>query len=232
MFLGEISVGEMKRKSKVIKNTLNPNWNQNFVFYSDNPEKIVFQVFDRDRVGSDDPLGVASLETLTFFEKEEASANGVIYQGNLKLSKTSRGSIQIKLLMRKLSPLKTERLLQQALQNLKTLSSASAKNIDSNELILKLDEQNKIIDELKKKLKDEQAEIIAHLSKISLLEKEVSTLKNHKKNLEEQLRNKSSTSVGGEPFAVEGTSAFEGVVFQNEHNSPFCVVCGNPCTIM
>jgi hypothetical protein len=224
----------MKRKSKVIKNTLNPNWNQNFVFYSDDPEKIIFRVFDRDRVGSDDPLGVASLETSTFFEKEEASASGVIYQGNLKLSKASRGSIQIKILMRKLSPLKTERLLQQALQNLKTLSSASPKTADSNELILKVDEQTKIIDELKKKLKDEQAEVIAHLSKVSLLDQEVSTLKNQKKNLEVQLRNKSSTSLslGGEPFAIEGTSAFEGTVFQNEHNSPFCVVCGHQCTIM
>jgi hypothetical protein len=204
------------------------------LFYSDHPEKIAFKVFDKDRLGSDDPLGEAVLETDSYFQEEEATSNGVMYEGTLKLSKVARGSIQIKVLFRKLSPLRTERLLHQAQQNLKLLSSNSPDQSIHTELLNKIDSQTKVIEDLSAQLKGEQVEVMSHLKKIAILEEELLRVKSDKKLLEDLLANQNISppvpAFAGESFSVESTAVMQGLAI--EQNSPFCVVCGHQCTIM
>jgi len=52
-----------KCKTKIIKKTCNPSWQQSFVFkiYDKLPEFLHFEVFDWDYIGADDTLGTASL---------------------------------------------------------------------------------------------------------------------------------------------------------------------------
>jgi Ca2+-dependent lipid-binding protein len=56
-----------KWKTKKIKQNLNPYWNETFQLTADKPlektTKILFKVFDYDRLKSDDPLGTVEFST-------------------------------------------------------------------------------------------------------------------------------------------------------------------------
>merc|ERR1712227_442283 len=60
-----ISYGELKLKSNVLKNNLNPEWNfDNVLTISDNISKeILLEVYDKDTVSKDDFMGKISLPT-------------------------------------------------------------------------------------------------------------------------------------------------------------------------
>ncbi|KAL7721007.1 Synaptotagmin [Entamoeba marina] len=51
--------GSKQMKTKVADPSLNPVWNQTFSCKVNINEKVVFNVFDHDRIGKDDPLGDA-----------------------------------------------------------------------------------------------------------------------------------------------------------------------------
>jgi len=69
-----ITVGELgakklpKQKSSVIEYTLNPVWNESFVFEANRTDVVTINVFDKDAIGSDDPLGriQVRLDTLMY----------------------------------------------------------------------------------------------------------------------------------------------------------------------
>eukprot|EP00475_Leptophrys_vorax_P022775 TRINITY_DN3098_c2_g1_i2.p1 TRINITY_DN3098_c2_g1~~TRINITY_DN3098_c2_g1_i2.p1 ORF type:complete len:382 (-),score=102.99 TRINITY_DN3098_c2_g1_i2:102-1247(-) len=115
-----ITVGSVKKRSRTVERTLNPAWDQTFMFFSDNPETILFNVWDWDQIGRNDPMGEAELETLSFFNMREV-LNGVSHECTLPLKKVSQGLIKVKVSFRKFAPLRTEKLLQQASQNLEVL---------------------------------------------------------------------------------------------------------------
>ena len=117
---GVITIGSMKKRSRTVEKSLNPVWDQTFIFFSDNPETILFNLWDWDQIGRNDPMGEAELETLSFFNMKEV-LNGVSHECTLPLKKVSQGSIKVKVSFRKFAPLRTEKLLQQALQNLDVL---------------------------------------------------------------------------------------------------------------
>lgn len=66
---GDINIDSVLTKTK--KKTLNPVWNEEFVFrVKPNEHKLVFQVFDENRLTRDDFLGMVEL-TLTNLPKEQ-----------------------------------------------------------------------------------------------------------------------------------------------------------------
>eukprot|EP01089_Gocevia_fonbrunei_P001442 TRINITY_DN1132_c0_g1_i3.p1 TRINITY_DN1132_c0_g1~~TRINITY_DN1132_c0_g1_i3.p1 ORF type:complete len:389 (-),score=107.98 TRINITY_DN1132_c0_g1_i3:292-1458(-) len=53
-------------KTKTIKRSLNPQWNETFVFNSANPtDSLSISIYDWDRFGKDDPLGNVSIQLST-----------------------------------------------------------------------------------------------------------------------------------------------------------------------
>jgi FtsZ-binding cell division protein ZapB len=153
-----MTVGGMSRRSETKKKTLNPKWDQKFVLYSDNPETILFHCFDWDRASKDDPLGDAELQTLNFFAMKEVTTTGVVYEGTLALKNVARGSIKVKITFRKLAPLRTEKLLQQAEQNLKVLiASRTGKGggaVFSEEKVKEYEHLKVLVEEQQKEVDD------------------------------------------------------------------------------
>eukprot|EP00475_Leptophrys_vorax_P034069 TRINITY_DN54521_c0_g1_i1.p1 TRINITY_DN54521_c0_g1~~TRINITY_DN54521_c0_g1_i1.p1 ORF type:complete len:349 (+),score=115.54 TRINITY_DN54521_c0_g1_i1:87-1133(+) len=114
-----ITVAGLQRKSKTIKKTLNPKWDQVFVFYSDTPEKILFNVFDWDLGGNDDNLGDCEIDSAPYFTMKDVSGHGVVYENTLSLRNVPKGWIKVKIVFRRLFPLVTEKKLHRAEADLK-----------------------------------------------------------------------------------------------------------------
>merc|ERR1712223_445439 len=68
-----ISYGELKLKSNVVKNNINPEWNfDNVLTISDNISKeILLEVYDKDTVSKDDFMGKISLPTSEVIKLQE-----------------------------------------------------------------------------------------------------------------------------------------------------------------
>merc|ERR1712128_59762 len=58
-----VNFGSFSSKSKKVKNTLNPAWNHEITLDIDrlSPKQIEFQLFDWERFGKDEPMGIVSL---------------------------------------------------------------------------------------------------------------------------------------------------------------------------
>eukprot|EP01088_Endostelium_zonatum_P011131 TRINITY_DN2497_c0_g1_i1.p1 TRINITY_DN2497_c0_g1~~TRINITY_DN2497_c0_g1_i1.p1 ORF type:complete len:284 (+),score=74.06 TRINITY_DN2497_c0_g1_i1:58-909(+) len=57
-----ITVGQSKQKTKVVKRNLNPSWNETFTFNCHPTDHVLFQIMDWDRFGKDDCIGQANVE--------------------------------------------------------------------------------------------------------------------------------------------------------------------------
>eukprot|EP01088_Endostelium_zonatum_P010922 TRINITY_DN2461_c0_g1_i2.p1 TRINITY_DN2461_c0_g1~~TRINITY_DN2461_c0_g1_i2.p1 ORF type:complete len:334 (-),score=87.77 TRINITY_DN2461_c0_g1_i2:135-1088(-) len=83
-----IEIGNQKHKTSTIKKNLNPTWNQTFVFHVAPTDTVRIQVWDWDRFGKDDVIGVTSTSISDL-------ARGVEKTVWLSLSLTTKGkSIQ------------------------------------------------------------------------------------------------------------------------------------------
>eukprot|EP01028_Stygiella_incarcerata_P003430 TRINITY_DN1682_c0_g1_i1.p1 TRINITY_DN1682_c0_g1~~TRINITY_DN1682_c0_g1_i1.p1 ORF type:complete len:757 (+),score=209.80 TRINITY_DN1682_c0_g1_i1:121-2391(+) len=100
-----IMCGPQTVKTSVIKKTLNPTWNESFVFSfapGEIPEEVFFQVFDSDRFTKDDFLGHVRVPMKDFVDLEllknrEASKVDLFapVEKRYKLNKTRSGSITV-----------------------------------------------------------------------------------------------------------------------------------------
>jgi len=107
-----VSIQGLERKSKTVYKNLNPSWNETFRFFTENPQALDFALWDEDQFGRGDPMGQASFDTKELFERSEAGTKeGAVFQGELKLEKVKKGKLVFKLICRRLTPVKTERLL-------------------------------------------------------------------------------------------------------------------------
>ena len=64
----EVSHGrKVLLKTKIIKNTLNPTWNEDFMIKFDTNDRspLIIRCYDWDRIGSNDFLGEAKIELAT-----------------------------------------------------------------------------------------------------------------------------------------------------------------------
>lgn len=62
----KLRIGAQKKKTKVIKESLNPKWDEEFLFENvPISAKMVMSVFDEDKVGSDDTMGEAEIDLRT-----------------------------------------------------------------------------------------------------------------------------------------------------------------------
>lgn len=62
-----LQIGQQTMKSKVIKNNINPNWNENLMFSWDGISPLVINVMDRDRFKKDDQLGMLLFDISTLY---------------------------------------------------------------------------------------------------------------------------------------------------------------------
>ena len=61
------------RKTKFIKNNLNPKWNEEFIIKipNNNKQKLLLEVWDKDRMTSDDLLGTIEIFTSNIKNEED-----------------------------------------------------------------------------------------------------------------------------------------------------------------
>eukprot|EP00475_Leptophrys_vorax_P009663 TRINITY_DN1639_c0_g1_i1.p1 TRINITY_DN1639_c0_g1~~TRINITY_DN1639_c0_g1_i1.p1 ORF type:complete len:460 (+),score=148.97 TRINITY_DN1639_c0_g1_i1:38-1381(+) len=116
----EVNVGGMVRTTKIVEKSLNPTWNETFVFYTEGPEVIWFKIFDHDDLGKNDPMGQVSYDTKPLFSRPAASTpEGEKYTGTLKLQEVRKGSVGVEVVCKTMTPVKTEKLLAICEQQLK-----------------------------------------------------------------------------------------------------------------
>jgi len=87
------SIGDQTNKTKVKKNTLNPEWGESFDFWplEELGSTLTLRVFDWDRFGSDDPLGTFHLNLdAILFDRE--------YTFRCELSDTPSGFLTVRIL--------------------------------------------------------------------------------------------------------------------------------------
>lgn len=98
----KISIADETVQTKVIKNSLNPSWNETFSFrFFSNPKSIRFDVMDEDKV-SDDKMGIANFNISTLLKSASRT-----FEGNLKLEgggKKNKGSLQVRITAVRFTP--------------------------------------------------------------------------------------------------------------------------------
>lgn len=67
------SVGSQFYRTKTIDNDLNPVWNEYFEFVVDqaNGQKLRIELFDYDKMGSDEELGTLAIDLINIKEKRD-----------------------------------------------------------------------------------------------------------------------------------------------------------------
>lgn len=170
--IGKIQVGQVAHKTHVVKRTLNPKWDEKFVFYCLTPEKVIFRVFDEDRFGKPDPLGDAEVDSASYFARDEASKFGVLLEAKLDLKNVPkvRGSISVKIIFRKIWPLKTERRLHQAEQSLSILAAQRVRSGSTSPL-------DPIPDSIKSQLESKERELSELRTQNEALKLQISNLR-------------------------------------------------------
>ncbi len=88
-----LSIGSQSFKSKCIKRTLNPQFNEKFMFSWDGKAPLIINVLDKDTFKNDDPLGYVLFEFSPLYEAGML-ADQELSEFNLKLQDVSTGTIQ------------------------------------------------------------------------------------------------------------------------------------------
>lgn len=105
----KITIAGETVQTKVIKNSLNPSWNETFSFrFFSDPKAIRFDVMDEDKV-SDDKMGVANFNLSTLLKTASRT-----FDGNLKLEgagKKSKGSLQVRITAVRFTPRRQNELI-------------------------------------------------------------------------------------------------------------------------
>jgi hypothetical protein len=173
----EVSVQGMVRTSKIIKKELNPIWDEVFCFYTELPENIKFKVWDFDNIGKNDPMGEAEFDSRELFDMLDShKPEGIVFEGELKLSGVKHGALHVKIKCRTMTPIKTEKLLDECERQLKeikgnleveTRQNEEKKKVlemlkhDEKRLEKEVDQLNSIVKQFEQSEKDFKAKILA-----------------------------------------------------------------------
>ncbi len=91
-----VGMGNQILKSKVIKKTLNPRWDEKLMFSWNGVDPLMINVMDKDMFKRDDPMGVLQFDLKPLYDAGMiASKETMDY--DLKLDNTKHGSIQFSL---------------------------------------------------------------------------------------------------------------------------------------
>lgn len=100
-----VTVGEITDNTGVIKNDLNPVWNEKMQFFvPKKPKSMLIQVFDKDDRGKDDLIGKYTFNFDDMFEKDSEFDGQV----NLMNGKKPSGAVTLRVACRILKPIETE----------------------------------------------------------------------------------------------------------------------------
>ncbi|XP_020579456.1 GTPase activating protein 1-like [Phalaenopsis equestris] len=73
-----LRLGKQKLKTRVIKKTVNPEWDEELTFSVEDPSfPVKLEVYDKDTFSSDDPMGDAEFDIRPFFESAKMDLKGV-----------------------------------------------------------------------------------------------------------------------------------------------------------
>ncbi|GAB2226294.1 hypothetical protein Droror1_Dr00022096 [Drosera rotundifolia] len=73
-----VRLGRQKLKTRVIKKSLNPEWNDNLTLYvTDQNQSVKLSVYDKDMFTPDDKMGDAEFEVWPFLEATNMKLDGV-----------------------------------------------------------------------------------------------------------------------------------------------------------
>eukprot|EP00475_Leptophrys_vorax_P028235 TRINITY_DN4076_c0_g1_i1.p1 TRINITY_DN4076_c0_g1~~TRINITY_DN4076_c0_g1_i1.p1 ORF type:complete len:1349 (+),score=476.66 TRINITY_DN4076_c0_g1_i1:26-4072(+) len=95
-----VKASQQSKQTEIIKKTLTPEWNQTFTFLLEKPEVLKFDVYDWDRLSSDELLGDCELNTADLFAND-TPFDGYIPLKNVKLVKKSKAEINVRVVCRK-----------------------------------------------------------------------------------------------------------------------------------
>jgi hypothetical protein len=161
----EISVQGLTQTSAVIPKQLNPVWNQTFCFYTESPHNVFFKVWDFDSLGKNDPMGEAEFESKEYFDMLDSHRpEGVAFEGELALRGVKHGLLKVKIRCRTMTPIKTERLLEECESQLGEMRGKLAEDVKRGE-------------ERKRTLERGRGEIGAKDRRIDQLMREIEELK-------------------------------------------------------
>ncbi|KAH7332485.1 hypothetical protein KP509_20G089800 [Ceratopteris richardii] len=83
----KLSIGEHEAKTRVIRNDLNPTWNEELVLaVPDPPLPLKLFVFDKDIFKADDKMGDAEIDLRTLISAAKLSA-GLVFQEGMNVRK-------------------------------------------------------------------------------------------------------------------------------------------------
>jgi len=116
----KLTVGDEERQTKVIKKSLNPEWNTKFNFkFFENPKSIKFEVLDKD-LTSNDKVGSAEFDLTEMFQSKTVKP----FSGTLPLKHKhkAQGTLTVMICAQKLLPLNARKLTVKQQETLKAQS--------------------------------------------------------------------------------------------------------------
>ena len=92
-----VGMGTQVLKSKVIKKTLNPVWDEKLMFSWNGTDPLLINVMDKDMFKRDDPLGMLEFDLKPLYDAGMIVNKETTELMDFKLENTKHGNIRIKL---------------------------------------------------------------------------------------------------------------------------------------
>jgi hypothetical protein len=192
-----VTAGQQTKQTEVIKKTLNPEWNQKFIFLLEQPEVLKFTVWDWDRVGEHDFLGECEIETSQLFGVMGVFDDYVSLK-NPKHPKKAKGELNVKVSCRRIAPTSSAEVefatARKRIAYLEGLVQTLSSNRDESEDVKKLQEEMQILKAKIEEMKEKRAKSKESEKKMKLLIEEMSREREEKKALVGELKREIETS--------------------------------------
>eukprot|EP00475_Leptophrys_vorax_P021593 TRINITY_DN2933_c0_g1_i1.p1 TRINITY_DN2933_c0_g1~~TRINITY_DN2933_c0_g1_i1.p1 ORF type:complete len:285 (-),score=95.59 TRINITY_DN2933_c0_g1_i1:98-952(-) len=228
-----VIVGGLTRSTRVVEKNLNPEWNETFLFVTETPEQITFKVFDQDELFKNDPMGEVVYDAKTqLFDKPGArTPPGETFEGLLKLQKTAKGSIFVKINCKVMTPVQTEELLATCAAQLKDaqLELSGHKKV-AKDLKEQLDSAKQSVEAVKQERDSLVAETESTKKSIAERESRLAFLEREIAQMEAQIAGKTKEVQQVQKTLYDKEHEMGIVIDSNK--PPCCVMCGVNCSIM
>jgi hypothetical protein len=204
-----------------------------FRFFTEQPQTVLFKIFDQDNLGKNDPMGEASFDTKPLFQKPGAALPaGEEYEGNLKLIKAKKGAIGVKITCKAMTPVKTEKLLALCEQQLKAAQNEAKRQVKyAEDFKHQLEASKKEIEEIKSAQVGALAECENVKKALAERETKVKFLEGKIVEIENRIGNKTKEVEELQKKLLDKEHE-EAPIVIDEKARPFCVCFGANCSIM
>lgn len=220
-----VSVGGLTRRSRVVKSTLSPVWNEKFLFVTEKPEHIMFRVMDQDDLTKNDPLGDFDFDTTELCSSPESKTpSGALVEKELKLQNVSRGVLKVGILCRVMTPVKTQKLL---LECDRQLADANSRLEAQQQTCRILTQKNESLEAQIEEYKILGTKVRNLEKLIADKEKLVDSWEQKYSTLEQRLDRQNEQLKKAQRDLAEGDSSQ--IVISDQ---PYCIMCGNTCCIL